>query len=201
MVFPRRAVCTPVVRPQSASFLRRSVSGATLLLICTAVLAIAPLQAQQRQVLNSHVRPAVSNHSAALFGAMPADQQMHASIVLQLRNPDALKSLLGRLYDPASPDYRHFLSVAQFTEQFAPSSSDFDAVVAFARANGLTVGDLPANRLVVPIVGTAAQMNTAFNVKMNVYQHPTENRTFFSPNREPSLNLNVPIAHIAQDWM
>ena len=33
-------------------------------------------------------------------------------------------------------------------------------------------------------------------MQMNVYQHPIENRTFFSPNREPSLNLSVPIAHI-----
>lgn len=32
---------------------------------------------------------------------------------------------------------------------------------------------------------------------MNVYQHPTELRTFFSPDREPSLDLNVAVAHIA----
>ncbi|MGD0631821.1 MAG: choice-of-anchor D domain-containing protein [Terracidiphilus sp.] len=32
---------------------------------------------------------------------------------------------------------------------------------------------------------------------MNNYQHPTENRIFFSPDREPSLNLSVPVAHIA----
>jgi subtilase family serine protease len=32
---------------------------------------------------------------------------------------------------------------------------------------------------------------------MTVYQHPTENRTFYSPDREPSLNLSVPVLHIA----
>jgi hypothetical protein len=32
---------------------------------------------------------------------------------------------------------------------------------------------------------------------MKVYWHPTEARTFFSPDREPSLNLNVPVAHIS----
>ena len=139
----------------------------------------------------------MAEHRAALIGAMPADQQIHASIVLQLSNQAALTSLLGRLYDPSSPDYRHFLSVAQFTSQFAPTSSDFDAVVAFAQANGFTVGALPANRLVVPITGTAAQMSAAFNVRMNVYQHPTENRTFYSLDREPSVNLSLPVAHIA----
>ena len=32
---------------------------------------------------------------------------------------------------------------------------------------------------------------------MNVYRHPTQDRTFYSPDREPSLNLSVPVAHIA----
>jgi len=31
---------------------------------------------------------------------------------------------------------------------------------------------------------------------MTVYQYPTENRTFYSPDREPSLDLRVPVAHI-----
>lgn len=34
-------------------------------------------------------------------------------------------------------------------------------------------------------------------MKMSVYQHPKENRTYFPPDREPSLNLSVPVAHIA----
>src|SRR5579863_2917851 len=31
----------------------------------------------------------------------------------------------------------------------------------------------------------------------SVYQHPTENRTFYAPDREPSLDLNVPLLHIS----
>jgi len=180
MVFHSRAVCTFVVRLQSIHTLRRLIGQPTLLLILIAVLASMPLEAQQLQVLKGHVRAEVSEHRAALVGALAVEKPINASIVLQLRNRDALKRLLDRLYDPSGADYRHFLSVAQFTEQFGPSSDDFNAVVAFARANGLTVGDLPANRLVVPIVGTAAQMNAAFNVHMNVYQDPAENRTFFA---------------------
>ncbi len=32
---------------------------------------------------------------------------------------------------------------------------------------------------------------------MKLYQHPTEKRSFFSPDREPTVNVNVPIVHIA----
>jgi len=57
--------------------------------------------------------------------------------------------------------------------------------VAFAQANGFTVGNTPANRLIVPVSGTVAQINKAFNVSMNVYKHPTEDRTFFRRTASP----------------
>ena len=149
------------------------------------------------QVLHRHVRPQVANGSAAFVSAMPSDQQLPLSIVLPLRNQAALKSLLGRLYDPTSPDYRHFLTVSQFTDQFGPTAEDYQAVRAFTQSNGLTITGDPANRLVVSVTGSVAQISAAFNVKMNVYQHPSEKRTFFSLDREPSLQLGVPVAHIS----
>lgn len=195
-------VISTQVRTFRSAFLNSSSRAASLLTAWAMVLAgilIVPLsaQAQQRQVLHNHVRAEVSDHRAALVGTMPADQQIYASIVLPLRNQADLTSLLARLYDPSSPDYGHFLSVTQFTEQFGPTAEDFQAVVSFAQANGLLVTSLPANRLVVPVAGSVAQINAAFNVQMNVYQHPTENRNFFSPDREPVLDLGVPVAHIA----
>jgi subtilase family serine protease len=87
--------------------------------------------------------------------------------------------------------------VAEFTEQFGPTQHDYQSVVDLARANGFEVTGYAANRLVVPISGTVDQVQRAFKVGMIVYQHPTEKRTFFSPDRNPSLALNVPIAHIA----
>ena len=165
-----------------------------------AALAIFPSsdQAQQPlQVLHRHVLPVVSNGQAALVGPLPQTQRLNLAIVLPLRDQSELTSLLNRLYDPSSPDYRQFLSVDQFTEQFGPTAEDYQAVIDFAQANGLTVTDRPANRRLVSINGSIGQINKVFHVNMNVYRHPTENRTFFSPDREPSLNLRVPVAHIA----
>ncbi len=149
------------------------------------------------QVLRGHVRPAVLNGQAAPAGLMAPQTRLYLSLVLPLRNQAGLTGLLSRLYDPSSPDYRHFLNQAQFTQQFGPSAADYDAVVSFARANGFAVTASPANRLVVPISGTVAQVEKAFNLRMGLYHHPTENRLFYSPDREPSLDLAVPLAHIA----
>jgi len=166
--------------------------------LCAALLFATFGEAQQLpQVLHHHVRPAVSGGEAALVGTLPASQKMRLTIVLPLRNQAELTTLLGQLYDPSSPKYRHFLGVDQFTEQFSPTAKDYEAVVKFALANGFTVSFTPANRLTVPITGTVAQVEQTFHVRMNVYQHPTERRTLFSPDREPSLNLSVPVAHIA----
>ncbi len=176
------------------------VFSGTAALACAAAFLFNSASGQAQpllKVLHHHVRPAVSSGKAALVGSMPASQEMHVSIVLPLRNQPGLTALLARLYDPSSPDYRHFLSVEQFTDQFGPTAEDYQAVVDYAHANGLTVTDKPANRLLVPVRGTTAQIERAFNVSMKVYRHPAENRTFFSPDREPSLHLSVPVAHIA----
>src|SRR4051812_11346826 len=131
---------------------------------------------QPSQHLRNHLHREVSGGQAPLVGSMASNQQLNLAIVLPLRNRAELASLLGRVYDPSSHDYRHFLTVAQFTEQFGPTVEDYETVVAYAQNNGLTVTDRPANRLIVPIRGTVDQIDRAFNVRMNLYQHPTEDR-------------------------
>src|SRR3984957_1872035 len=168
--------------------------------VCAALFLLFTLstQAQQAlQVLHNHVRPAISSGEATPVGVLPSNQRMSLAITLPLRNQAELTSLLDRLYDPTSSDYRQFLTVDQFTEQFGPSVQDYQAVVSFARANGFTVTDTPKNRLLVDINGTVAQIESAFHVVMTGYKHPTEDRTFFSPDREPSLDLSVPVTHVA----
>jgi len=169
-------------------------------LICSAMfstLTIASQAQQPLQVLHNHVRPVVSSGQAAKVSTLPSTQRLQLAIQLPLRNQSELTALLGQLYDPSSPNYHNYLSVDQFTAQFGPTAEDYQAVVDFANTNGLTVTNTPANRLLVDIEGPVAQIERAFHMTMGVYQHPTENRTFYSPDREPSLALSVPVLHIA----
>lgn len=125
--------------------------------------AMPNLAQQSIQVLHGHVPSAVSSGEARLIGPLPATQKLHVTISLTLRNEAALDGLIRRLYDPTSPDYRHFLSVAQFTQQFAPTISDYQAVVTFAQAQGLTVTEMATDRLIVPLDGTVEQVENALN--------------------------------------
>ena len=143
------------------------------------------------------LRPEVSSGRAALVGSLPPGRRISLSFVLPLRNESELSGLLNRLYDRTSSDYHHFLSVEEFTERFGPRPDDYQAVVDFARAHGLAVTDRPANRRLVPVSASVAQIEQVLHVRMNLYHHPTQDRNFYSPDRAPALDLKVPLAEIA----
>jgi xanthomonalisin len=113
-----------------------------------------------------------------------------------MRNQAQLDSLLQRIYDPKSPLYRHYLSVAEFTDRFGPTASDYSTAVKFFADSGLQVTGVSANRYLIDVVGRVADVERVFHVKMGLYKHPTENRNFIAPDREPSPDLSVAILHV-----
>jgi len=42
-----------------------------------------------------------------------------------------------------------------------------------------------------------ANVEKAFHVTMGLYQHPTQNRTFYAPDREPTVDLSIRLWHIS----
>jgi subtilase family serine protease len=160
------------------------------------VFAAAGAQAEQHPLLTTHVPEAVLSGVAPLVGRVPSAQRLSVAISLPLRNEAQLNALLRHVYDPHSANFHKYLSVGEFTERFGPTASDSAAVKNFLRANGFRKIDAPVNRLVLNVEGSAAQIESTFHVKLGVYQHPTENRTFYAPDREPTVDLATPLLHI-----
>jgi pro-kumamolisin-like protein len=154
-------------------------------------------QAQSPPPLTRHVRDAVINGQARQVGRLPATQTMRLVLVLPHSNEAELQGLLRQLYDPASPSYHHYFTVEEFTGRFGPSQADYDAVIGFAQARGLTVVGTSRNRMNLDVTGPVVSVEAALHVTMGVYQHPTEDRTFYAPDREPTPDLPVPLWHIA----
>ena len=154
-------------------------------------------QAREWPPLTHQVREVTLNGQAPLRGRLPATQAMHIDIVLPLSNEAELDSFLQELYDPSSPSYRQFLTVQEFTARFGPSQEDYDAVIGFAKTNGFTVVGGSRDGMDVQLTGSVAAIEGAFHVTMGVYQHPTENRTFYAPDREPTVNLPFRPWHIS----
>src|SRR5580700_2456837 len=158
---------------------------------------IAAAQAEQHPTLTSHVPAVVASGVAPLVGHVPSAQRLSLAISLPLRSEVELDDLLQRIYDPQSSDYHKYLSVGEFVERFGPALLDYEGLLRFARANGLTLVDVAENRMVVDVEGPAANIESAFHVSLGVYQHPTEPRTFYAPDREPTVDLEVPLLHIS----
>jgi subtilase family serine protease len=171
----------------------------TSLYVLAAILfaATAVSQAQKQGLLTTHLRQAVASGQARLVNRLPESQTLRVVLVLPLRNQDQLERLLDDLYNPSSPSYHQFLSVDEFTARFGPTQEDYDTLIAFARENGLTVEATSRNRVNLDVTGTVASLEKALNVKMGEYQHPTENRTFFAPDKEPTVDLPFQLWHIA----
>ncbi|MGB6385274.1 MAG: protease pro-enzyme activation domain-containing protein [Terriglobales bacterium] len=154
-------------------------------------------QAQSQTLLTRHVREATVNGQALSTGRLPASQSMRFDVVLALRHQPELENFLQELYDPSSSEYRHYVTVPEFTERFGPSQEDYNAVISFAKANGFTVVGGSRDAFDVQLKGTVASVEKAFHVTLGVYQHPTENRTFFAPDREPTVDLPFQLWHIS----
>ena len=174
----------------------RKLSTAVLTITLVSILGIASY-AESLPLLTRHVRDVTRTGQAPAVGRLPATQVMRLVIALPLRNQEALDNFLQELYDPSSSSYRHFLTVAEFTERFGPTQEDYDAVVQFAKVNGFTITGTSRNRVNINVKATVANIEKTLHVTMGLYQHPTENRTFYAPDREPTLDLPFQLWHIS----
>jgi subtilase family serine protease len=167
-----------------------------LLTIVALVLGASSLGlAQPQSLLTRHVREVTVNGQAAFVGRLPATQSMRIDVVMPVR--EGLDNFLHEVYDPASPSYRHYLTVEQFTEKFGPSQKDFNALVHFAKANGFVVVGGSRDALDLQLKGSVATIETAFHINLGVYHDPIENRDFYAPDREPSVDLPFQLMHIS----
>ncbi len=174
------------------NFCRARLLGVAVGLACLAAVPAAAAVA----TLSTTIPVIVANHAAAYAGAPAADAMLRLVVSLPLRNTAALDALLAGITDPENPNFRHYLTVAEFTERFGPTQSDYDTAAGFFAANGLTVALRSNNRMILAVDGRVADIERVFHVTMGLYRHPTENRLFLSADRAPTLDLAVPIEQI-----
>jgi hypothetical protein len=190
-----------VARMQRSILVRRKKlhrSGGTFItLALTAaccLMSSLPVSAEQ-QLQARHVPPITKR--LAPIGRLDSDKRLNLAIGLPLRNQDKLTNFLQELYQPSSANFHRYLTADQFASSFGPRQEDYEAVVHFAQSHGLHVKASHPNRTLVDVSGSVGGIEKAFHITMRVYQHPTEARTFFAPDVEPSLDLDTPVLAIS----
>src|SRR6202789_505426 len=176
---------------------RLSFISPTITILAIVFLANALSQAEPAPLLTRHVRDVVVNGQAPLVGQLPAKQVMHFDVVLASRDRAGLETFVQEVNDSTGPSYHQFLTPQEFTARFGPRQKDWNALVAFAKASGFQIVGGSRDAMDLRMTGTVAAIEKAFHVTMGVYQHPAENRTFYAPDREPTVNLPFSLWHVS----
>jgi kumamolisin len=151
-------------------------------------LVAAPAMAASKpavQALRGDVVQAVG-HSTRV-GAVPANRSIAVTVSLTGQDSAGLATFLKQVADPASAQYKHYLTVKQFASRFGASKADVAEVTAYLKGHGLKVGQVTANQLTLQATGTAAQVQKAFGTSLSSYHEAAGNRDFFANNAAPVL--------------
>jgi hypothetical protein len=146
------------------------------------------------KLLPGHVPAVLPNLTAK--GDLPATNLLRLAVGLPLRDRAGLDKFVAEVSDPASPKYRQFLTREELAARFGPTEADYESVVKFARTNGLSVSGRHSSRLLLEVTAPVAAVEQAFHVKLRTYRHPTEDRDFFAPDTEPSVDAGLPVVDI-----
>ena len=122
-------------------------------------MAKRPLQGSERQAMPG----------AASIGKADPAEPVQITIRLRRRNPAAFAAKL----DEIAGGGERPLSRADYERRYGAHPADIAAVRAFAAAHGLQVVEASPGRRSVILSGTVAQCNTAFEVDLQRFQHPS----------------------------
>lgn len=108
--------------------------------------------------------------AAKNLGAEDPAKVIEVSIWLQLHNRSQFDALTQSLYEPTSPNYRHWLNANDIAARFAPTADEANAVRQFFSEHNLTVVKTGPSNFYVRARGTVADVEKAFQVQLNHYQ-------------------------------
>jgi kumamolisin len=107
---------------------------------------------------------------ARRLGPAPAGDTVTVTVVLR-RRPDGPPVPGPERYLSTPPSQRRRLSEVEFAARYGFAADDVAQVIDFARGHELEVTGTHAGRRTVYLTGTVEQLNRAFGVSLNEYEH------------------------------
>ena len=127
--------------------------------------------------------------AAADLGPTAADEQVQFTVSLNLRDEQGLADFLEGVSDAGSPDFRQFLSAAEFGERFGLGSAAIGRVVAWLESTGLSAEAMP-QRTSIAVSGAAEGVNRLLGVTLVDWLTATGAR-YHQPAGEPLVPADL----------
>ncbi len=106
----------------------------------------------------------------------------------------ALDALVQAQQNPASPQYHHWITPAQYAAQFGAAQADIDAAEGWLQQHGFSVDSVTPNHARIFFSGTAAQFASAFGVPLHNYRFTPAGARTPVTHFAPSGDLTIPAA-------
>lgn len=175
---------------------RRAVTLVVALLLMIAVLVT--LGSRPARATATSRRPLLANVLSGLgqLVAAPADPTtpMQVGVALSRPDPAGELALYQRLYQPASSDYRRFLTPDQFNQRFGVSPQAYQQAVSWLQGSGLAVDAAAGSHDYVLATGTVAQVERAFATTIRRFR--TGTTTFIANTTAPSVPHGLPVLSV-----
>jgi subtilase family serine protease len=126
---------------------------------------------------------------ATSLGLESPSKVMNVHVMLNLHNKAALDALVKGLHDKSSPNYKQFLTKAQFAAQFAPTAAEAQKVANYLTASGLTVTHIDSHNMAVSASGSVAVLQKVFNTQIAKMQ--LNGQIFDMPTSTPAVGSSV----------
>ena len=124
------------------------------------------------------------------LGGLSAGRRLQVALPLRLTRAAALDRFAAAQSTPGSPDYRRFLTPAEFGRRFGAPTAELARAVKALRGLGLQVTPPRPNHLYVSATGTVATLERAFAVRMDQFRLPS-GHTFFANTGDISLPASL----------
>lgn len=155
--------------------------GAVVLALCLSSVAFA-------QAWVSTSTKALQLNKATVIGSLEPSTSLHIVVGLQERNTSLVQPTLKRMLTPGDPLYGTPLTVDQFIAQFAPTSTQVQAVKTYLSEAGFKNISVTTNQMLIEATGTASQVESAFNTTL--VQFSQNGKTVFANTSD----AQVPVA-------
>ncbi|MDA8039065.1 MAG: protease pro-enzyme activation domain-containing protein, partial [Actinomycetota bacterium] len=126
--------------------------------------------------------------TALALGPIAPGRQLHLVVTLQLPKPRALQAFLAAVSDRSSPLFHHFLRPGRFGPRFGPSLAALAEVRSVLEREGLSVGRVSRDRLSISVHGSAREVESAFQTRIESYRLASGRAVFanLTPPRIPA---------------
>ena len=108
--------------------------------------------------------------TAKNLGPEDAAKVIEISLWLDLHNRAEFDALARSLYQPGSPNYRHWLTAKEIAQRFAPTAQELETVRQFLAAHNLQVVKTGPQNMYLRARGTVGDVENALQVRLNNYQ-------------------------------